>query len=180
MDRANFWTLLDQPATAKNKGLLGLFSKPAEGPRRPSLAPDVLKARLEPLSSEEIQSFAGHFNDVLVELNRWELWGAGYVIQEGMSDDSFHYFRTWLVGKGEAAVQQALNDPDGLGPYIDDPEVENELLEYVTIELLEERGVGDPREGFETSPDDEPSGEPFDEETVAERFPKLAASFGDR
>jgi hypothetical protein len=113
-----------------------------------------------------------------VELNRWDLWGAAYVIHGGMSDDSFHYFRSWLIGKGQTAVTQAMTDPDGLGPYIDDPEeVDNELLGYVAHEILEGRGLPDPREEFEHSPDDEPTGTPFEEETVADQFPKLAATF---
>jgi len=39
---------------------------------------------------------------------------------------------------------------------------------------LEERGIKEaPRELANRFPDDEPRGEPFDEETVADRFPKI-------
>jgi hypothetical protein len=77
-------------------------------------------------------------------------------------------------------VEQALTDPDGLGPFVDTEEVDNELLEYVALEILESRGVEeDPREDVERSADDEPVGEAFDEDTVDEAYPRLAEQFGE-
>jgi hypothetical protein len=35
-----------------------------------------------------------------------------------MSDDSFEYFRSWVIGKGAEAVAQALTDPDGLVDFL--------------------------------------------------------------
>ena len=93
-----------------------------------------------------------------------------------MGDDSFHYFRSWIIGKGKQAFDLALKSPDGLAPLIDNNEVDNELLEYIALEVLEKKGINeDPRERADRSPDDEPAGEPFDEETVAQNFPKLAS-----
>jgi hypothetical protein len=72
-----------------------------------------------------------------------------------------------------------MKDPHELGPYVDTAEVENELLEYVAVNILERRGVKeDPRDRSDRGADDEPAGEPFDEDTVAEAFPKLAALSG--
>lgn len=148
-------------------------------PELPSTPPESLEKAIEKLPVEDVKEFLKHFYACLIELNRWNIWGAGYVIHGGMGDDSFHYFRSWIIGKGRSAYNQALADPDLLGPWIDDPEeVDNELLEYVALEVLESRGVeDDPREDVEGSPDDEPQGEPFDEEEVERSYPRLAAKF---
>jgi len=44
-----------------------------------------------------------------------------YVITGGMSDDSFHYFRSWILGKGRNLFEVAIKDPNELGPFVDDP-----------------------------------------------------------
>lgn len=163
MERDAFYALIDKarPAAATDEA--------------PGATPEALEEALKGLSDAEVAAFALRFEAELVRLNEWRVWGAGYMIAGGMGDDSFHYFRSWLVGKGEAAVERALSDPDGLGPFVTDPEeTDNELLEYVAIEVLETREVEDPREG---TADDEPRGQPFDEETVVAAYPRLAARF---
>jgi len=161
MTDERFWNLIDQA----RKG------------SQASAPPKQLKKVLESLSTEEILEFGHKFYENLCELNHWNLWGAGYVIAGGMGDDAFHYFRSWIIGKGENAFDLAKQRPDDLAPLIDDRDVDNELLEYVALEVLGERGIEeDPRDRNGRFPDDEPSGEPFDEETVANLFPKLAAT----
>ncbi len=174
MDINTFWNTIDQA-----RGV-----KPGEpAPKKPSADPDKLGAILKKLPIAEVKDFARHFNDQLLALNKWSIWGAGYVIDGGMSDDSFHYFRSWLIGKGKSAVELALSDPDSLGPYVTEDDldegVDNELLEYVAIEIIEEAGEDDPRDMDAGHPDSDPEGEPFDEDTVAESYPKLAKKFWD-
>ena len=76
----------------------------------------------------------------------------------------------------------ALTNPDELGPFVDTREVENELLEYVPLNVLEKRGIKEDareknaREQSDRSPDGEPEGQPFDEDTVAASFPKLSSA----
>jgi hypothetical protein len=119
------------------------------------------------------------FYEKICDLNKWRLWAAGYVIAGGMSDDSFHYFRSWVVGKGKNTFEVAMTDPDELGPLVDNNEVDNELLEYVAVNILGQRGVEeDPRDRSDRLADGEPTGEPFEEDTVAAAFPKLTALFG--
>ncbi|HEY4266592.1 MAG TPA: DUF4240 domain-containing protein [Galbitalea sp.] len=164
MDTGEFFSLIES-------------ARESSEPTAPSVKGDALRDILNELSDEKVADFAGEFTKQLVRLNRWDVWGAGYVIAGGMSDDSFHYFRSWLIGKGRDAVEQALAEPDGLGLYVDTQDVENEELEYVAIELLEERGVeDDPRDAAEGSADDAPEGDPFDEETVDSLYPSLASA----
>ena len=144
-----------------------------------SASPEKLTEVLKRLSDDEVSDFGLIFYTKLCDLNSWRLWGAGYVIAGGMSDDSFHYFRSWIVGKGKEVFELAMEDPDGLGSFVDDREVENELLEYVTVDILKGRGSEvDPRDRSDRTPDFNPSGQPFDEETVSASFPKLAVLFG--
>jgi hypothetical protein len=141
--------------------------------------PIKLYSILAKRSSDEIVAFSRDFNQKLIDLNRWEIWGAGYVMAGGMSDDGFHYFRSWIIGRGQDAYETALRSPDDLGKFAAaDDDFENEALEYAALELLEERGVPDPRDGFEIFPDDNPVGEQWDEEGVFAKFPKLSAQFG--
>ena len=166
MTTEQFWQTIDRARTGTTS-------------MTPSASPEKLADILKAMPVEDLKSFLVHFYSRLVELNNWNLWGAGYVIAGGMSDDSFHYFRSWIVGKGQSAYDQALADPDQLGPWIDDDEVDNELLEYVALEILEARGVEeDPRDDIEASADDEPKGEAFDEDEVERSYPRLAAKFG--
>jgi hypothetical protein len=142
----------------------------------PSVDPEELRAVLDKLGDEQVGEFGEEFYRQLIRLNQWDIWGAGYVIAGGMGDDSFRYFRSWLIGKGSDAVEQALADPDGLGPFIDTAEVDNELLEYVASEVLENRGMSyDPRDVVDGAASDEPDGDPFDEDTVNDNYPNLAA-----
>ncbi len=141
--------------------------------------PIKLYSVLAKRSSEDIVSFAREFNRALIKLNQWEIWGAGYVMAGGMSDDGFHYFRSWIIGRGKDAFETALVSPDDLGKFAAlDDEFENESLEYVALELLEEQGVPDPRGEFDVFPDDRPSGEAWNEDEVFAKYPKLAAQFG--
>jgi hypothetical protein len=163
MTDEQFWNLLDQ----------------ARGHSSSSTEPGRLKTVLNLLSDDEVSDFGLMFYSKVCDLNNWRLWGAGYLIAGGMSDDGFHYFRSWIIGKGKQIFDVAMKDPDELGPFIDDTEVENELLEYVTSEILKERGSDiDAQNSASRNADADPTGEPFDEDTVANSFPKLARLFG--
>jgi hypothetical protein len=146
-------------------------------PISPSADPDRLRQVLEELDSDSVMAFGIAFNAELARLNDWKLWDAGYVAAGGMGDDSFHYFRSWLIGKGERVVAQALTDPDGLVPFLDDRELDNELLEYVAVDVLERRGVViDPRDSDSDFPDADPAGQHMGgDDKLDRRFPMLAA-----
>jgi len=158
-----FWGLIDQ----------------ARADTSASASPQRLQKLLSLLSDDDVIGFGHMFYEKLCDLNQWRLWAAGYVIAGGMSDDSFHYFRSWILGKGRDVFAVAMKDPDELGPFVDDNEVDNELLEYSAVNVLQQRAVEeDPRDRSDRRADDQPTGEPFEEHTVAAKFPKLAALFG--
>jgi hypothetical protein len=137
---------------------------------------------MKKLSDAEVSDFGQMFCEKLCDLNSWRLWGAGEVITPNMSGDSFHYFRSWIVGVGKRAYDVAMKDPDALGKFVDDTEeeisIDNEALEYVALEILKERGIHeDPRDRCSRDADAEPTGESFEMETVVDSYPKLAAQF---
>jgi hypothetical protein len=151
----------------------------ARGSSQRSASPERLAEILRKLSDVEILEFGDRFYQRVCDLNSWRLWAAGFLIAGGMSDDSFHYFRSWIVGKGKEVFEVAVKEPDDLGPFVDDREPENELLEYVTLNLAEQRGIEeDPRDRSGRRADAEPAGQPFNEDSVGSGLPKLASQFG--
>jgi hypothetical protein len=162
MTEERFWAIIDE----------------ARGGSYASASPESLKQLLSHLPDSEVSAFGHMFYEKLCELNFWQLWAAGYIIVGGMGDDHFHYFRSWILGKGKDLFDLAMKDPDAIGPLIDNRDVDNELLEYVAVEIMEERGGSDPRDLNDRHPDDEPRGEAFDEDDLATVCPKLAAQFG--
>jgi hypothetical protein len=147
----------------------------------------ALAAELSKLSPAEIEAFGTVFDRLLTETYSWDLWGAAYVIMGGASDDSFEYFRVWLISRGRDVFEAARANPDELAVLIPadfDGIPEFELLAYVASEVWAEKTRADPTE-MPTQPDmiysNEPSGEPFDEtaEDLAGRYPRLWARFSD-
>jgi hypothetical protein len=147
----------------------------------------ALAAELSSLPPADIEAFSAAFDRLLTETYSWDLWGAAYVIMGGASDDSFEYFRVWLISRGRVTFESARADPDALATLIpvdfnDVPEFE--LLAYVASEEWA-RKTGDAPTEMPTQPDmiysNEPSGEPFEEspEDLANRYPRLWARFSE-
>jgi hypothetical protein len=57
-----------------------------------------------------------------------KLWGAAMAMMNGCSDDSFDYFRGWLIAQGRDAFLGALLDPDSLANL--------ETVKKLAIEML--------------------------------------------
>ncbi|MFG3200229.1 DUF4240 domain-containing protein [Streptomyces sp. NPDC048208] len=139
---------------------------------------------------------------VLVPTFTWDLWAAADRILGWCSDDSFFYFRLWLVGLGRDMFERVSREPDALAEA---PEVQRlagrsprswtdhewpewEELGYVARQVFE--GVtGKSYDDFHdaidalNSEDPEPSdpvGERWDvnrNEETARRLPRLSALF---
>jgi hypothetical protein len=138
---------------------------------------DAVEAALKTLSADEIESFHNLYWTKHNLLHRWDVWGAGYIIAGGMSDDSFHYFKAYVVGKGQTAYEAMLKSPDSFGPFATDDEVENESLNYASQAAYE--AVTDGGElPYLSREGSDPSGEPWDEDAVYDLFPNLTAKFG--
>lgn len=148
-----------------------------------------LSSRLASLTPEEVVAFDAAFRRQLTRAYTWELWGAGYVAEGGMSDDGFEYFRRWLVSKGSAIFEHVLARPDDLADLLaEDSEgpLEFEEFAYVAGEVWQAKTGQSINAFHEQSPHPfpigEPQGEPFEETEahLSARYPKLWRRFGDR
>ena len=69
---------------------------------------------LSALPASEIISAEQRLHEIVMGSYLHPLWAAAYVINGGCSDDSFDYFRGWLILQGRSVFGEAVADPDGL------------------------------------------------------------------
>ena len=105
MDKAQFWRLIED---AKEKSR-GECEEQAE----------LLEKVLATLPPEEIVAFDRILDAFRDEAYRWDLWGAGQLINGLCSDDGFLYFRCWLIAQGKKIYENALANPDSLADVIE-------------------------------------------------------------
>ncbi|MFM9940594.1 MAG: DUF4240 domain-containing protein [Hyphomicrobiaceae bacterium] len=148
-----------------------------------------LTKALSALSVADIEAFELRFGELMEESRTWDLWGAAYVIHGGCGDDSFDYFRHWLISRGRDVYDTALADPESLAKgklsTVEDV-CQFEEFSYVARQVwCEKKGVevgdGDGDFPFGGATSGEPEGEPFDEDEdeLAKRFPRLWRKFGE-
>ncbi|WP_459500797.1 DUF4240 domain-containing protein [Bacillus sp. C1] len=152
-------------------------------------------------STSEITDYEIHFQTALSESYTSSLWAAAYIILGGCSDDSFDYFRGWLIACGQEVFEAALKDPEHLATliptYYEEEEIIPEFEEMLSTGLeaftLKETGDTDWNEkiwekfsllldekGYEPLKQEiEFDWEEDDEEGLAERFPQLWKRFGE-
>ena len=138
--------------------------------------PVALKQILMGQTAEQIQRFEQIYREKLLEAYRWELWGAAYVIQGGCSDDSFDYFRDFLISEGQQIFAQALKSPDDLA-HIDLPDdVELEDFRYAIGDAYEAvTGQGLPVNTVSFPA--EPAGQAWTEDQLNALYPQLCAKY---
>ena len=140
---------------------------------------DALERLLTGRSSEELREFDRIYRRQLARAYRWDLWGVGYLMNGGMSDDSFDYFCDWLIGRGRDVFERVLAEPDSLADVTTPgDELENEGLRYAVQKAHETtHGSELPYEDAVEFPE-EPAGEEWDEDdldALEARFPRTAA-----
>ncbi len=78
-----------------------------------------IQEELEKLNHEEIVGFSLRSEQLMVDAYTSELWCAGFLINEGCSDSSFDFFRSWLVTRGKEVYEKAISNPDSLADIIE-------------------------------------------------------------
>jgi|SRR5450756_1863089 len=137
----------------------------------------LLDAGLRRLPLDEVRSFHAHFYECQDRAYSWELWAAAYIIGGGCSDDAFSDFRSTLISMGRQTFEQALDDPQSLADIDYDAEIAHyEGYQYVPTTVETELGNGQDFPRSRPHPK-EPAGEAWDEDKVAELYPKLAEKY---
>jgi hypothetical protein len=166
MDKPTFWSLVE---AAKAEATPALSNQP-----------EILQKKLEALPPDEILEFDRIFARLHDDAYRWDLWAAAFIIEGGCSDDGFDYFRAGLIGLGREVYYAALTDPGSLVRLpTQGVDFSNEDMLYAAQQAYE-AVTGEEMPDLELVRRDEPLGQPWDEETVGEKYPELAAKFGFR
>ena len=66
------------------------------------------------MSPKEMIGFRLYTDKLLYDTYNSEMWCAGYIMNEGCSDDSFEYFRNWVISRGKDTYLKAKENPDYL------------------------------------------------------------------
>lgn len=137
---------------------------------------DALEQQLVRLGLAEIQEFQNRYDETIHKANRWDLWGAAYLMNDGCSDDGFRYFCHWLISEGRETFERALTDPESLAALPRQEYFELESFAYVALKVFEDKGGGELERDFsiETAM---PAGEEWSEEELPTLYPKLAAKY---
>ena len=77
----------------------------------------ALTALLNQLPLNELITFENRFRQLRGQAYTWPLWGAVYIINGGCGDDSFCYFRDWLIAQGREVYSNTLADPEWLADF---------------------------------------------------------------
>ena len=144
---------------------------------------EVLSELLSQRSKDDILAFEKVFRNLFAVSYRSDLWAAAYIINGGCSDDGFDYFRGWLIAQGKDAFYNALKDPEYLVRIISQDEAGEveceEMLSVAAKAFILKTG-----RGYETFLDQLPA-TPYpelqidwQEDTVDQKYPKLAKKFG--
>ena len=138
---------------------------------------ELLDAELRRLPLDEVRSFHAHFYECQDRAYSWELWAAAYIIGGGCSDDKFSDFRSTLISMGRQTFERALGDPQSLADIDYDADVADyEGYQYVPSQVERDLSGGQDFPRSRPHPKD-PSGTIWDEDKVAELFPKLAEKY---
>lgn len=162
MDQQQFWTIV---AAAKDAAGHDVDARP-----------DALKRELSSLDASAIQAFQRRYDSLIGRANRWDLWGAAYLMNGGCSDDGFLYFRAWLISEGRAIFEEALSDPDSLAKVQRREYFDLESFGYVALEVFAAKGGGELDRDFSHELT-MPSGKEWSEQELPALFPQLAAKY---
>jgi len=165
MDDSRFWRLIEAAR--------------AQAGASEQARPPALLAALAALPADEIQAFQRVYDRMIARANRWDLWGAAWLMNGGCSDDGFRYFRDWLISEGKARYEQALADPDSLAELPLRDEAELETFGYAAADAYAEHTDAE----LERDWSDEgalPEGREWHEDELAAMLPRLAARYADR
>lgn len=134
------------------------------------------------------------FNQYYYKSYTSNLWAAAYIVMGGCSDDSFDYFRAWLLYLGKETYETIIKDPEKIIPHLkhleedgDVPEFED-LLYVASMAFEEKTGYDDQHyyniykqlsEDKYVQPEMEFDWDEDDEDGLSSKFPLLWERFSE-
>jgi Protein of unknown function (DUF4240) len=110
---------------------------------------EALEAALEKREANELIEFQNFFDEAHTVSYRADLWGAGFLMNGGCSDDGFDYFRGWLIAQGRKVFEAALENPDSLADVV--PEDAEADFEFENEDILNvARRIWETKTGLES------------------------------
>ncbi len=126
MDQTQLWRIIEQ-AKQESQG---------DGQRQVQLVEEALQQ----LSLEEIETFERIYQAFHNRSYSKRLWKAIHTFTGFVSDDNFHYFRAWLISRGEGIFCEVMRHPDRVSEFVD-PDGEGEWtledLNYAAYKVYE-------------------------------------------
>lgn len=118
-----------------------IISKSLEKSHSQNSQEDRLIELLLELTPQQMIGFRLRTDKLLYESYTSEMWCAAYLMNGGCSDDSFEYFRCWVISLGQQIFEKSLNRPDTLIDFVQDHQdiYEFEDLWYVAIRAFEKK-----------------------------------------
>ena len=97
-------------------------------------------------ANEEIFSFGIIVDEIMLESYNEKLWCASYLVNGDTGEDSFDFFRLWLISQGGKIYNDVIKNPDNLINYIENSNedefiqdfYENEDFFFVAVDAFEE------------------------------------------
>lgn len=102
---------------------------------------EFLIKEISKLTPKQIIGFRLRTDKLLHDTYTSEMWCAGYIMNQGCSDDGFEYFRNWVISRGKEVYYKAKENPDTLiSEIVSDAEgYEFESFWYVAIDAFEQK-----------------------------------------
>ena len=136
MDKSEFWRIID---------FARLHAQ--EDSQRQEL---LLVKGLEQYSAENIIEFECLLRQTIIDADDFKVMAAEKIMEGSVSDDSYVYFRCWLIGQGEQVFTEALRNPDSLVTVVTaETTTDFEALLYVTTQAYQHKtGKGEEDDSF--------------------------------
>lgn len=169
MDVNGFWKIVDDAA------------RNAKGASEPFLR--FVRCDLEKLAPPELIEFKIRFEEQMDRAFHWDLWGAASIMRGWCTDDGFEFFRAWLISRGRAAFEAALQDAESLVTQTsDEDDIDYEDFIYIAVEVYEKKTGKNLYDNLPVRSLQNPAGNRWsdDSDALEKRFQLLWAAFRSR
>jgi len=139
-----------QMDTIKTEQFWSLIDKAVESSHGDNeLKEEFLTSELTKLSLEEIKDFEIAYRKAVIDADDFKIMAAAKIIEGYVSDDSYLYFRNWIIGQGKKVYDETLKKPDYLAKVVEEGEsTDFESLLYVATEAYSRKTGKEEDESF--------------------------------